>query len=93
MKHEETKLHQAVVKHLELRGVQGLVYFHCPMGIHAASKFQGAMAKSLGARKGVSDLILVHRSKIFCLELKIIGGRVTEDQNLFIADMDRQGAF
>src|SRR5258707_1119859 len=93
MKHDETKIHQAVVKHLNLRGVSGLVYWHAPMGIHAASKMQGALAKSLGARKGVSDLVLVHKSKIYCLELKAPGGRATEEQLLFIADMERQGAF
>ena len=93
MKHEETKIHQAVVKHLNLRGVQGLVFWHAPLGIYAASKFQGALAKSLGARKGVSDLVLVHNSKIYCLELKAEGGRASEEQLLFIADMERQGAF
>jgi len=93
MKHEETKIHQAVVGHLKLRGVPGLVYFHAPMGIQAASKIQGALAKSMGARAGVSDLILVHDRKIFALELKTEGGRATEPQLEFISDMERQGAF
>jgi len=30
--------------------------------------------KSLGARAGVSDLILVHGGRIHCLELKAVGG-------------------
>ena len=93
MERREQAIHKAVIGHLRLRGVRGLVYFHCPMGAHYGSKAQGGMMKSLGARAGVSDLILVHRSKIFALELKAPGGRATEEQLLFIADMERQGAF
>jgi hypothetical protein len=92
MKREEQQIHLAVAKHLRLRGMPGLVHFHCPMGAHYASRFQGAMMQALGARKGVSDFILVYRSRIYCLELKSIGGRPTEEQLLFLSDMERQGA-
>lgn len=93
MQRVEQQIHRAVVRHLQLRGVPGLVWWHSPMGAHYASRFQGAMMKALGARKGVSDFILVHQSKIFALELKAEGGRATEEQISFILDMDRQGAF
>ena len=92
MKHEEQAIHIAVAKHLRLRGMPGLVHFHCPMGAHYASRFQGAMMQALGARKGVSDFILVYKSRIYCLELKAPGGRATEEQLLFLDDMFRQGA-
>ena len=93
MKRPEQFIHIAVAEHLRRRGVPGLVYFHCPMGAYYASRFQGAMMQALGARKGVSDFILVHQSKIFALELKAEGGRASEEQLLFIADMERQGAY
>lgn len=93
MKREEQQIHLAVVKHLRLRGVPGLVHFHCPMGAHYASKFQGVMMERLGARKGVSDLLLFHDGKLFCLELKAPGGRTSKDQLSFIHDMERQGAY
>ena len=48
--------------------------------------------QALGARKGVSDFILVYKSRIYCLELKAPGGRPTEEQLLFLSDMERQGA-
>jgi len=93
MKHEETQIHKAVIGHLKLRGVPGLVWWHSPQGAHFSSKFQGALMKALGARKGVSDLIFVYQSKVFALELKVPGARATEEQLEFIADMERQGAF
>jgi hypothetical protein len=92
MKREEQQIHIAVAKHLRLRGMPGLVHFHCPMGAHYASRFQGAMMQALGARKGVSDFILVYKSRIYALELKATGGRATEEQLLFLSDMGRQGA-
>lgn len=93
MNRPEQQIHRAVVSHLKLRGAPGVVYWHAPMGMHAGSKVQGAIMKSLGARAGVSDLILVHDSKIFALELKADGGRATEAQLEFISDIGRAGAF
>jgi len=93
MKRPEQDIHRAVVRHLKVRGMPGLVYWHAPMGIHAASKIQGAIMKSLGARAGVSDLILVHQGKIFALELKPDGGRVTEHQIEFMQDLSLAGGF
>lgn len=93
MQRPEQKIHKAVVGHLRIRGVPGVVWWHAPMGIHAASKAQGAIMKSLGARAGVSDLVLVHQGKIYALELKAPGGRLTEKQLEFLADIERAGAF
>ncbi len=93
MNRVEQKIHRAVVGHLKIRGVAGLVYWHSPMGIWAGNKVQGAIMKSLGARAGVSDLILVHEGKIFALELKAEGGSASEPQIQFIQDMKRAGAF
>ena len=42
-------------------------------------------------RAGVSDLILEHRSRIYALELKAEGGRVSDAQREFLADMERAG--
>jgi hypothetical protein len=89
----EQIIHKAVVEHLKVRGVPGLVYFHSPQGAFYGGKRQGAIMKSLGARAGVSDLILVHDSKIYALELKAEGGRPTLKQIEFLGDMERAGAF
>jgi hypothetical protein len=47
----------------------------------------------LGVRPGASDLLLWHDGKSFALELKAPGGRATESQLAFLADMERAGAY
>jgi len=88
----EEAIQRAVVQHLCARGVPGLVFWHTPnggkRGIVEASSF-----KAMGVRAGVSDLILVHREKIFALELKAPGGRASQAQMEFLSDIDRAGAF
>jgi len=99
MQRPEQLIHRAVVGHLRMRGMPGIVFWHTPMGMFAGgtrrkgASIQGAIMKSLGARAGVSDLIIVHQGKIFALELKAEGGRATEHQMAFIADIERAGAF
>jgi hypothetical protein len=44
-------------------------------------------------RAGVADLLLWHDGKSFALELKAPGGRATEAQVAFLADMERAGAY
>lgn len=88
----EQQIQKAVVQHLRLRGVKGLVFFHVPNG-GRRSAHEGAIFKSLGVRAGVSDLILVHEGKIFAMELKAPGGRATEAQMAFQSDIDAAGAF
>ena len=91
-KNPEAQIQRAVVQHLKLRGVAGLVFFHVPNG-GSRGKVEGAIFKSMGVRAGVSDLILVHAGKIFALELKAPGGRATESQLTFLSEIDAAGAF
>lgn len=88
----EQAIQRAVVQHLRVRGIKGLVFFHVPNGGRRSSH-EGAIFKSLGVRAGVSDLILVHDGKIFAMELKAPGGRATEAQMTFLSDIDAAGAF
>ena len=88
----ETAIHCTIVQHLLLRGVKGLVFFHVPNG-GFRNKSEAALLKAMGVHAGVSDLILVHGGKFFALELKAQGGRASEEQLRFIADIDREGAY
>jgi hypothetical protein len=88
----EAQLQRTVVKHLRVRGVPGLVFFHVPNG-GSRSPIEGAMFKGMGVRAGVSDLILAHNNKFFALELKAEGGRATAEQLGFLQDIDRAGAY
>jgi hypothetical protein len=88
----ELEIHRAVVQHLRLRGVPGLVFLH-PANGGARRPIEAAIFSGLGVRAGASDLLLWHAGKSFALELKPPGGRATEAQLEFLADMERAGAF
>lgn len=92
MKRAEQQIHRAIAQHLRTRAVPGLVWFHVPNG-GQRGKIEAAILKSMGVRAGVSDFIFVHDSKVYALELKAEGGRATESQMQFLADIDRAGAF
>jgi hypothetical protein len=93
---EQELVHKPVVQHLRQRGVAGLVFFHVPNGVRGRGRrahVQGAIAKGLGVRAGVSDIVALYDGKFFALELKAPGGRPTESQLEFIADVERAGGF
>ena len=72
------------MQHLELRGVAGLVWFHVGNeGVHHVA--YRVKQKRLGAKAGVSDLILFYAGEFFALELKTETGRTTDAQRDFIA--------
>jgi hypothetical protein len=87
----EQQIHRAVVMHLRQRGVPGLVYLH-PANGGARRPTEAAVFQSLGVRAGASDLLLWHANRSFALELKAPGGRPTEAQRQFLADMKAAGA-
>lgn len=88
----ELAIHCTVVQHLQVRGVPGVLFWHTPNGGYR-NKSEGALLKAMGVKAGVSDLILFHAGKLFCLEIKAKGGRASEEQLAFIADIDRAGAY
>jgi hypothetical protein len=85
-------IQRAVFHHVRARGVPGLVAWHTPNG-GARSPIEAAILKGLGVRAGVSDVIAVHDSKVFALELKSEDGRPTDAQLEFLADIEKCGAF
>jgi hypothetical protein len=98
--HPESELQRALVRHLEVRAVPGLVWFHVPQGNKLGGKIsakgiavQGAINKALGVKRGVSDLILLHAGKFYGLELKAEGRTPTAEQLKFIDDVNAAGGF
>ena len=94
MNRPEQQMQKAIVQHLRTRGAPGLVYWHTRNGVAGwgkAARIQGAIAKGMGARAGVSDLVFLHDGKFFALELKIEGGKPTEEQRAFIDDVNIAG--
>ena len=90
-KNPEQQIHLAVAQHLRSRGIPGMVWWHTPNG-GQRNKAAGGLLKAMGMRAGVSDFIFVHANKIYALELKAEGGRATDAQMQFLADIDRAGA-
>jgi hypothetical protein len=88
----ETALQCTIIQHLQARGVPGLIYWHTPNGGYRG-KTEAVLFKAMGVLPGVSDLLLFHNGKLYCLELKAQGGRASEEQMAFIHYMDRAGAF
>jgi VRR-NUC domain len=100
MNRDEQEIHKTTIQHLKVRGARGIVYWHTPNGAFLGGKrsrkgisIQGSIFKGLGVRKGVSDIIAVHASKVYALELKAPGGVTSEEQDKFMEDMAAQGAF
>lgn len=88
----EDQIQRAVVQHLRERGSPGIVFWHTPNGGYRR-KSEAAILKSLGVRAGVPDIICVHNSRIFGLELKAPGGRQSESQMQFASDLNAAGGF
>ena len=96
----EARDQRALCQHIEIRGVSGLVWFAVPNGNKLGGKrskkgiaIQGSINRGLGVKPGVSDLIFLHASKFFALELKVGGNRPTEAQLAFIDRVNAAGGF
>ena len=87
----EQAIHKAIVQHLRQRGARGLVFIH-PANGGARRRKEAAIFAGLGVRAGTSDLLFWHAGKAFALEIKAEGGRPTEAQRQFLADMREAGA-
>jgi hypothetical protein len=88
----EDAIQRAVFEHIRVRGVPGLVAFHVPNGGYR-SRTEAAILNGLGVRAGVSDVIAIHKARVYALELKPPDGSPTEAQLEFLADMERAGVF
>ena len=84
----EDAIQRAVFDHIGAHGAPGLVAWHTPNG-GKRNAVEAARFKAMGVRPVVSDLVAVHHERIFALELEAPGGRPTEAQLEFIADMER----
>ena len=94
MQRAEQQIHKAVVQHLRLRGVKGLMFWHTMQNQFVGGRkgaIFGGIAKAMGVQPGVSDLLLFHKSRLYALELKVDAGHVTPSQAKFIEDLVTNG--
>ena len=87
----EDQIQAAVVLHLTVRALPGVVWFHVPNGGSRTAAEAGRF-KALGVKAGVPDLLAVRDGRLFGLELKADGGRVSEAQAVMLAELEAAGA-
>jgi len=76
----ESTIQQTVVRHLKLRGIAGLVWFH-PANGGARSKAEAGRFRAEGVVAGVPDLVLLAAGRAYFLELKADKGRLSPAQS------------
>lgn len=90
-------LHRAVVKHLEQRCLDGVLWFHVPnggkRGIREAVNF-----KRMGVLPGIPDLVMLAPTEyghpyIYTMEFKAPGKRLSERQLEVRSRLDSMGVF
>jgi hypothetical protein len=81
----EGRLQRAIVQHLMLAGVPGMIFFSVPN--ESKRSIPVAMdLKAKGLRAGVSDLVILKDGAAYCLEVKAKGEKQSEKQLLFEMD-------
>lgn len=88
---DEDQIQAAVVLHLTMRALPGVVFFAVPNG-GVRSKTEAARMKATGTKPGVPDLVIVREGRFYGLELKAEKGRVSEAQGEMIAALEAAGA-
>jgi hypothetical protein len=75
----EQALQRSVIQHLHWRAPRDVWFAHYPGG-GWRSRAEAAILKSMGTKPGTPDLLLVRDGKLFGLELKAPGGRLSPAQ-------------
>ena len=90
MKRPEQDLQRAVFEHIRVRSVPVFVW-HTPNG-GWRSKAEAAIMKGLGVLPGIPDVIAIKGGRVYALELKTPGGRLTEQQEQVLIALREAGA-
>ncbi|MCC7047180.1 MAG: VRR-NUC domain-containing protein [Alphaproteobacteria bacterium] len=88
----ENTVQRALFAHIRRRGVPGLFAFHPKNGgIHQRGRRAG-INTGMGVVPGVPDVILIHNSKCYAIELKTERGKLSDEQSKTISNMMVAGA-
>jgi hypothetical protein len=88
----EKDIHMAVVSLLRASAKPGVVWFHIPNG-EKRSPATAAKLKRMGVLPGVADLcIMIPEEGVHWLELKSGGGRLSSQQQAFLASAINAGS-
>jgi hypothetical protein len=87
----EQRIQKAVFAHLRMRRVPGAFAWHPFSGGYRRPR-EAAIYKSLGARPGLPDVMVLYQRRLYCLELKCSDGRLRPAQIVTHAEMRAAGA-
>jgi hypothetical protein len=87
----EQAIQRAVFAHLRQRSSPNVFAFHPANGGYR-TPIEAAIFKALGVVAGTPDVICIKRGKVFALELKADGGRLSKNQATTIEAMRAAGA-
>jgi hypothetical protein len=91
MNRVEQQIQKSVFEHFAVRGAPGAIAWHTPNG-GARSPIEAKILKGIGTRPGIPDVLALHEGRLFALELKADGGRVSSAQAETMQAMERAGA-
>ena len=75
----EQQLQKAICEHLTVRARHEVYWWHHPAGGYR-SPAEAAIFKSIGAKPGLPDILLVYQGRLYGLELKAEGGSLSPTQ-------------
>jgi hypothetical protein len=87
----ERLIHQALAHHLELRLPRDAFWWHPATG-GKRSALTGSLMKSLGSKPGLPDMMVLMNTRLYGLELKAPGGRLSDVQKECHARLREAGA-
>lgn len=89
----ESEIQIQIVEYLSL--IPNIVYFSVPNEL--AGKLTGAQLNrmkkhvKMGLKAGTADLIIGHKGRMFCMEVKTPKGRQSDNQKDFMKDVYKAG--
>jgi hypothetical protein len=86
----EEAIQRAVIAHLAWRGVRGLFYCSIPNG-GLRSRTEAARMKGTGTIAGAPDILIICGAKVYGLEIKRVGGRLSPAQRAVHARLIEAG--
>jgi hypothetical protein len=87
----EVQIQRAVIECLAWCARPGVFAFHVPNG-GFRKPIEAAILKSIGTVAGIPDIVCVFKGRVYALELKSEGGRVTDVQCVVHARLREAGA-
>jgi len=87
----EAQIQRTIFSHLRQRGAAGAFFSHPFSGGFRRPK-EAAIYKGLGAIAGLPDVMILHQGKLYCVELKVEDGRLSEAQEHVLIKLRDAGA-